>query len=145
MQRELSVKSYSINKWHYWELSLYIIAASYICCYQRVIRIDMSQTLKSGISFNIIAKFTVQTYFSAPKVPVIRLEFKQLVDVADGAGIVLQIVFNVNQNSLGPVMLVVGLDGAYQIITGLFHITDDIIIPAVIITQVRVIRIILQS
>ena len=105
----------------------------------------MSQTLKSGIGLHIISQLAVQTYLTAPQVPVVWLEFKQFVDVTDGTGIVFQIIFNVNQDSLGSIMLVICLSGTDQVITSLIHIADDVIIPAIVITQVRVIRIILQS
>ena len=105
----------------------------------------MIQTLQGGVGLDIVVQLAVEGDLAAPEIPVVRLDLEELVDVADGAGIVLQVVLHVDQETLGLDLVVVALYGTGQVVARFVHVPDDIIIVAVEVAQVGIVRNDLQT
>ena len=115
------------------------VAAAHVGHDQRVVREDVEQALQRRVGLDVVVQLAVEGDLAAPQVAVVGLDFQQLVDVADGAGIVLQVVFHVHQEALGLDLVVIALDGADQVVARLVHVADHEIVIAIEVAQVRIV------
>lgn len=82
-----------------------------------VLRIDLVDAFEQAVGLDVVALLAVKVDLTPPQTPPVGIHLQQFVDEADGAGVVLRDVLDIDQQLLGLDVVVIEVDGLEQVVT----------------------------
>ena len=102
-----------------------------------VLRIDLVDAFEQPVGLYVVALLAVKVDLTPPQPPPVGIHLQQFVDEADGAGVVLRDVLDVDQQLLGLDVVVIEVDGLEQVVTRLVVVLPVEPVSAHQVLQVR--------
>ena len=84
-----------------------LVKVCYVFLYYIVVGIYLKKPYQQFICLHMIALFAVDVYLTAPPSPAVWIIYKQLVDVTNGAGVIMCLLFYVHKGFSGLCVCVV--------------------------------------
>ena len=81
-----------------------------------VLRVNLVDALQEAVGLDVVTLLAVEVDLTPPQAPPVGLNLQQFVDEADGAGVVLRDVLDIDQQLLGIDVVVIDVHGLEQVV-----------------------------